>query len=1006
MIVDNSKPHQLVLSLNTDNEVAPIIETYIGELNDNFKLTLKMQKVSANTIELFENILNEVDRTIIKLCTDCSLETLAKKYGKGKAVKSSEFVKHSDPIIIDTIVKPLIDERTNRIIELLGNRKLYLAARNNPADKEIIINEEEVTTHFHFKLNDEGIVYYPTFRYYDDALIISGKKGQLITNKPCRILIDNQLYIFEDKIEGKKIKPFLTKFNIQVPKSSEKDYFRKFIHQIVENFTVISEGFRIFEVNNKPIPILILEQLWNQEYAFKLNFDYKKAIIESNDPKLKKVYLEERNGGYSYTKINRDLIQESTAKNTLINLGLRKIEGERFGNQDTTTDSQLSFYKIMNWINKHSASLEEKGFIIQPIDINPEKNYYTGSIGLSFKVEEKNDWFDINAIIQVGEYQIPFMKLRKLILNKIQEYTLFDGTIIVLPEEWFLKYRDLFIHGGLNEDGTEQNLRLNKFHFGVLNNLFETNNQQTDYLAQKEKELAITIPIQFSKILRPYQEIGVRWMANLMSNRFGGILADDMGLGKTIQTLCLLQFIKDESKMLQAQKMETPQEELQFANTIHGGGLFEQTAEAVQVNHVKVEERIPTLVVMPTSLIYNWETEIKKFTPKLRSIIYTGLDREAKRSQFNRVDLILTTYGTVRNDIAWLSGQHFKYIICDESQVIKNPTSKVSKSIKELKSDFRLSLTGTPIENSLTDLWSQMSFLNPGILGSYQYFKDDYVIPIEKQGDEDKKRKLKNLINPFILRRTKSEVAKDLPELTEKVYYSSMTDAQSKLYNEVKNFYRDKILSNIETFGERKSQFFILKGLMKLRQIANHPILSNPEFNGESGKFQDITSTLLNIISENHKVLVFSQFLKHLNLIKEFLIKESIPFTLLTGADNSKSRQEEVLRFQNDKSIRIFLISLKAGNSGLNLTEADYVFLADPWWNPAVEQQAINRAHRIGQNKNVMAYKFISKETVEEKILILQEKKRTLSKDLIDSSSKAAEDGNLITKSDVEDLFS
>jgi SNF2 family DNA or RNA helicase len=324
---------------------------------------------------------------------------------------------------------------------------------------------------------------------------------------------------------------------------------------------------------------------------------------------------------------------------------------------------------------------------------------------------------------------------------------------------------------------------------------------------------------------------------------------------------------------------------------------------------------------------------------------------------------------------------YFNYIILDESQVIKNPTSNISKAVRELKSRHKLVLTGTPIENTTLDLWSQMSFINPGILGPQTYFRNEYQNPIEKKNDESRSRKLHSVIKPFILRRHKSQVATELPEKVENVQYSTMTPEQEKRYEEVKSVYREKIVNLIETEGLGNSRFMILEGLTKLRQLANHPRMIEQGYQGDSGKHEDITHMLENALAEGHKVLVFSQFVKHLDIVRQYLKTKKIDFAYLDGS--STDRKEQVDRFNKDENLKIFLISIKAGGLGLNLTEADYVFILDPWWNPAVEAQAVDRAHRIGQKKKVFTYKFITRNTVEEKILMLQQRKLRLTTELI-----------------------
>ncbi|MCK5705370.1 MAG: DEAD/DEAH box helicase, partial [Cyclobacteriaceae bacterium] len=428
----------------------------------------------------------------------------------------------------------------------------------------------------------------------------------------------------------------------------------------------------------------------------------------------------------------------------------------------------------------------------------------------------------------------------------------------------------------------------------------------------------------------------------------GACLADDMGLGKTIQTLVMLQHLKENG------------------------------------------EYTPSLLVMPTSLIYNWELEAKKFTPNLKVCTYTGTNRVKDVSLFDGFDLVLTSYGIARLDVDILKEFYFNYVILDESQTIKNPNSNISKCVKLLNSRSKLILTGTPLENSTLDLWSQMTFINPGLLGNQSFFKKEFLYPIEKQNNQDKTKKLYSIIKPFIMRRHKSQVAKELPEKVESIKYCTMTTMQEKHYDEVKSYFRNKILEQIEGFGVKKSHMILLQGLTKLRQIANHPKMVEPVYGGDSGKLDALTRMILSAISENHKILIFSQFVKHLNIVSDFLKSSNIDFAYLDGS--TKNRQAQVERFQNEDDLKLFLISLKAGGLGLNLTKAEYVFILDPWWNPAVEQQAIDRAHRIGQENKVFTYKFITKNTVEEKILTLQRRKLKLATDLISTEESFVKD--------------
>jgi hypothetical protein len=429
-------------------------------------------------------------------------------------------------------------------------------------------------------------------------------------------------------------------------------------------------------------------------------------------------------------------------------------------------------------------------------------------------------------------------------------------------------------------------------------------------------------------------------------------------------------------------------------NTVQTLALLQQRRES------GAAKGAASLLVLPTSLVYNWLSESQKFTPSLRILAYTGTYRSKDVAQFADYDVILTSYGIVRLDTELLAGYRFDYVILDESQAIKNPSSTTSQAVRQLRSKHRLILTGTPVENSTMDLWSQMSFINPGLLGTQAFFRKEFLKPIEKNQDEGRTRRLHALIKPFILRRHKAQVAKELPEKTEHLSFCPMTEEQAHSYEETKSFYRNKILQNLDEHGPASTQFLLLQGLTRLRQIANHPRLVDEAYTGESGKLKEVLRMIRAVVGEGHKVLVFSQFVQHLSLVRHALDERQLHYAYLDG--NTRDRQAEVNRFQQDEELKIFLISLKAGGVGLNLTAADYVFILDPWWNPAVEAQAVDRAHRIGQLRPVFTYKFITQGTVEEKILALQRRKLALVSELIATDEAVIKS---LTREDIEELL-
>jgi SNF2 family DNA or RNA helicase len=401
----------------------------------------------------------------------------------------------------------------------------------------------------------------------------------------------------------------------------------------------------------------------------------------------------------------------------------------------------------------------------------------------------------------------------------------------------------------------------------------------------------------------------------------------------------------------------------------------------------------PSLVVVPRSLVFNWKQEAERFTPRLRVLDYTGPERNG--DDFTSYDAILATYGTLRRDALRLKDVEFDYVVLDEAQAVKNADTESAKAVRLLRGVHRLALSGTPIENHLGELWSLFEFLNPGMLGAASVFK--LAGGAARNPDEETRGLLAHALRPFILRRTKDQVARELPSKTEQTVYCEMEPAQRKLYNELRQHYRNRLLKRIETEGLAKSKIQVLEALLRLRQAACHPGLIDPKRNGESSaKLDVLLEQLREVIEGGHKALVFSQFTSLLRIVRNHLDADGVAYEYLDGA--TRDRQARVEHFQNDADCRLFLISLKAGGLGLNLTAAEYVFLLDPWWNPAVEAQAVDRAHRIGQTRQVFAYRLIARDTVEEKVLELQKTKRDLAAAIISA------DNSLIRNLRREDL--
>lgn len=942
--VDSSKPCKIVYSLCKHEYLGYLIEPHIVQLNPQGDFSLTYQRLFSHTAKEFSRHLTETDLKIIKILDEIEQDHVIKKHHK-KVIRPFEFFSKFFDEKFYNLVRPKIEKRLAEVLEILRNKQsLYLMDKDGwPAERSIEMAVEPASILFHFRRNETETRYFPTIKYQGMRIDFMFKDAQLVSNQPAWMLLNDVLYYFEQDMEGKKLLPFLQKRFITIPTDKEETYFEKFVAPLIEKYHVYAEGFDIRTEKHEPTVFLKVIYVESGVSQLQLYFRYGEFTFSLGDEKKVTVHLRKEENNYIFTRVKRDTAWEKARYGELTKLGLKKTSAVFYNLElSSSLAGEDKAYALLNWVNEHIQLLEEKGYTIEQAAAH--KKFLFASSTIDFEVQEENDWFDINAVVYFGVHPVPFMALKQHILHKKREYNLPDGTIAIIPEKWFSQYGSIFSLS----DGSKS-IKLKKHHIGLINDLAEdgianvTLQRKLQKLNDFENIADTQMPQHFKGELRSYQKAGYNWFGFLREYNFGGCLADDMGLGKTIQTLAMLQKLKEEDQ------------------------------------HQKTHST--SLIIMPTSLIYNWLAEAKKFTPKLKILAHTGSSRIKDISHFIDYDIIITTYGITRVDVHKLQEFYFNYIILDESQNIKNPSSKSFKSVRQLKSRHRLILSGTPVENSVADLWTQLTFLNPGLLGTQSYFNEEYVQAIEKKKDEDKARKLQAMIKPFVLRRTKEQVAEELPAKTEQVFYCDMTEDQAEAYEKIKSAYRNDLLSSMDDGTYAKKQVQLLQGLTALRQLANHPAMIDPAYTGESGKFKNVVYTLDNVLKGGHKVLIFSQFVKHLQIFKSHFEKENIPYTYLDGG--TKNRGEIVAEFQENKELKVFLISIKAGGVGLNLTQADYVFILDPWWNPAVEQQAIDRSHRIGQDKKVFIYKFIAKDTVEEKILALQNRKKRLANSLI-----------------------
>jgi SNF2 family DNA or RNA helicase len=621
-----------------------------------------------------------------------------------------------------------------------------------------------------------------------------------------------------------------------------------------------------------------------------------------------------------------------------------------------------------HWFLKVFHQWMEENITIQGLDMLRHFRYSTFPIETELSIlQQQGTLLHLSITVKFGKEEVSLSELKKLILAQQNAVLLKDDTLGVLTDEWVMRYGTLLKHGlvqknivivpqwillAISQENTPEALKF------VISE--DWRNQWTQW--QQEDSKVFPLPKTLHATLRPYQQKGYEWMCLLADIGAGACLSDDMGLGKTLQTIAFI---------------------------LH---RLEKNPEG------------KCIIACPASLMYNWQKEIEKFAPDIQTSLYYQSGRKLDNFLSSETQVLICSYGTLRSDIELLKLIMWEVAVLDESHNIKNQSSLISRAVTQLVAQSKAALSGTPIMNNTEDLYPQLNFLLPGYLGSSEFFRKEYAYPIDRSRDEKKMKALNRLTAPFILRRTKSQVAADLPEKIESVLWCEMNQFQKECYDNVKDNIRNSLFLGIKSEGFGKNKLSILQGIQKLRQICAAPqLVKDLEISCNESIKLDVIMDELNRLG-SHKALVFSQFKGMLHLIASRLQQQGTFFYHFDGDTPIAQRQEMVSQFQEeDNDCRVFLISLMSGNAGLNLTAADYVFLVDPWWNTAVQQQAIDRTHRIGQDKNVFAYKMICRDSIEEKILQLQQRKQHLSENLI-----AEEEGFVknLTEEDVAFLFS
>jgi non-specific serine/threonine protein kinase len=849
------------------------------------------------------------------------------------------------------------------ILSLLSgmNAPLFLGGEKNPLAKSLEIVQNRGRFQLDLLHRPDGLRLSASLVAGDLKFTDLGSIGHIVSTSPFWLMVDRNLV----EVDGDGVSPLFSMFldspQLFIPSEDETEFLESYYLPLAQMVDLGGDAVEWQTVEPKPVKRIYLSDQ-NRELTAELRFAYGEHEVDY-DVRFPTQILRREPNSWTLTHIVRNPEFEEAA--------YQELNAKEFGLKRALGVGEEGKYNLrarirtVDFLMRYIPRLANKGFEVYGEEKLTSVRVNRSRPTISLNVSSGIDWFDVLTTVNFGDIQVSLREIRRAMQRKERYVKLADGTLGEIPADWLERYQHLFVLG--REVG--DSLRLESYHLSLIDQLLqeadqsqvdEAFSQQVEHLRNFSGITPQELPQGFVGELRPYQRTGYDWLHFLHEFKFGGCLADDMGLGKTVQVLVFLLSLRE-----------------------------------------RKESERADLIVLPRSLLINWQRETARFTPDLKILEYHGNMRDKDTSIFDEYDLIVTTYGVMMRDITALRKYQFHYVILDESQAIKNPTAQTSKAARALRSDHRLVMTGTPVENSTFELWSQFAFLNPGLLGSMEYFKREFSTPIEKHADSTKADILRKIVYPFILRRTKDQVAPELPPRTERIIYSDMATAQRKLYNRTRDYFRGMLMGILDSNGVDDARMKVLEGLLRLRQICNHPAMVEHEFRGSSAKLDLLMETLETLQSEGHKALVFSQFVEMLKIVRKELDDRNIPYTYLDGRTNN--RQERVDTFQNDPNIPFFLISLKAGGVGLNLTAADYVIHIDPWWNPAVEMQATDRTHRIGQEKPVFVYKMIVRESVEEKILQLQDNKRELVDQLISS------DGGFfksLTAEDVKILFS
>lgn len=872
-----SKSFQFCFDISFEKNLNVHIPTaYIVE-DDTTEIKYLDKKASKDVLEGFGIVFENLDsntKKILTVCESLKPEFIFKKFSvKIKSAKTiADLQKDSK---IDFAIRQHLKFNLSSFYDLIVKEQFPLSLDLGPEKdfyrSRVNIDSRDFEPQIQFAKHSEGITYTLSLKENKTTFSPMNSSINILLDEPGWLIVNKKLGRLKE-LNSKKLTPFLKKKSIEIPSKLVDSYFKSFIPEIAKKIDIEATGFEM-EQRDQIISSTIqpVYDFFKNCYYLNLYFDYNGYLFDAGKTKKTHSFVDFSIANEpKIIQFKRSAVEILYTKK-LLEIGLVKVKNELFGLEtDLETDDP---YINIQLIIDNKEKLENLGFTIQNLKLE-SKEIITENHSVSASKDTNGDWFDIKIIITIGAFKINFSEIIPNIKNKERLFILPDGNYFLIPLEWLSKYSSL-VKLAKTDNG---NLLLRKSNF-ALDAIPEIKN---DVIHEAE----YTASDLLKATLRPYQIDGVKWLLGHFNSNLGACLADDMGLGKTLQTLAVLVAV---------------QEQLGYTTKTTNFDLFQ--------NETVVEkEPLRALIVLPSSLVFNWYNEAVKFTPHFSKMQYIGNDRKLLASRLESTDLIFTSYSIVHRDISILEKYNFRYLILDESQYIKNKNSKIFKAINKINTAHKMALSGTPIENSLDDLWSQMQFINPDILGSYAFFAENFKIPIEKKQDENSLSELKNLIQPYILRRTKEQVLKDLPKLTEQIYYCDMDPEQEKLYEKEKSKARNFLL---KTDGSSPDKISIINTLMKLRQLSNHPKMADQESEIDSGKYNAVTNYLETLVKEKQKTIIFSSFVTNLSFYTDWCKENKIDFCEITGETPARKREQQVNLFQENEDPLLFLFRSK-----------------------------------------------------------------------------------------------